>query len=65
MGYINRGPVPPAWGSLESETGRYGHEFRGAEIRKLLSWRGTEAVKIRQTRPLVKDGAHFKKHATV
>jgi hypothetical protein len=29
LGDINTEPGPPGWGSLESETVKYGHEFLG------------------------------------
>jgi hypothetical protein len=28
---VNTGPGPPGWGSLESETVKYGHESRGTQ----------------------------------
>jgi hypothetical protein len=29
-----RGPGPPGWGSLESETGKYGHESRDTQTQE-------------------------------
>jgi hypothetical protein len=43
-------------GSLKSETVKYGHESQGTRARERLRWRGPAAY-IRQTRPLVRQGA--------
>jgi hypothetical protein len=39
-----RRPGPTGWGSLESETVKYGHEFRGTRTREWLRWREPTAI---------------------
>jgi hypothetical protein len=34
LGNISTGPDPPGWGSLQSETVKYGHESRGTRTRE-------------------------------
>jgi hypothetical protein len=39
-----QGPGSPGWGSLESETVKYGHESRGTRTLELRRWRGPAAI---------------------
>jgi hypothetical protein len=39
-----RGPGLRGWGSLESETVKYGHESRGTRTRQCLLWLGPAAI---------------------
>jgi hypothetical protein len=41
---INKGPGPPGWGTLESETVKHGHESRGTPTQEQLLWRGPAAI---------------------
>jgi hypothetical protein len=34
LGDVNTRPGPPGWGSLESNTVKYGHEFRGVRTQE-------------------------------
>jgi hypothetical protein len=43
-GILIRGPGPPGWGSLESETVKCGHESRGTRTWEWLLWRGPVAI---------------------
>jgi hypothetical protein len=43
-------------GSLKSETVKYGLEFQGTQIRERLRWQDPAAY-IKDTRPLVREGA--------
>jgi hypothetical protein len=38
------GPGPPGWGSLESETVKYGHESCGTETWEWLYWQGPASI---------------------
>jgi hypothetical protein len=58
---INTGPAPPGWGSLESETVKYGHESRGGIPTLARSSKNYE----RQTRPRVREVAPSQQNATV
>jgi hypothetical protein len=46
-----RGPGPPDWGSLESETVKYGHDSRETRTWEGLSW--GEQAEIVNDRPIL------------
>jgi hypothetical protein len=59
-----QGSGPPGWGSLESETVKYGHESRGTQTRQCLRWREPAAY-INDRRLLSSERASINKSATV
>jgi hypothetical protein len=44
LGDINTGIWAPVWGSLESETVKYGHEPCGTRTSEWMRWRGPAAI---------------------
>jgi hypothetical protein len=62
---INTGTDPPGWGSLESETVKYGHESRWTRTQDWLLWREPPASVNGRPYSFGRESAPYNKPATV